>query len=153
MKFATLLRSVAYTRTELFFQRFNNETNDSKGNENIICTTPASILYKSIAGRYRPVSYPDGPITARYRFIKNAYWDGDSLQSHIDCFGIIDAYLGGICSAETQSGCLDENTECNDSICQCIAGFADINGTCKAGKPSIAHTGRFSSCIPCYYSF
>ena len=35
----------------------------------------ASILYKSIAGRYRPVSYPDGPITARYRFIKNAYWD------------------------------------------------------------------------------
>ena len=34
---------------------------------------PASILYKSIAGRYRPVSYPDGPITARYRFIKNAY--------------------------------------------------------------------------------
>ena len=37
--------------------------------------TPASILYKSIAGRYRPVSYPDGPITVRYRFIKNAYWD------------------------------------------------------------------------------
>ena len=35
---------------------------------------PASILYKSIAGRYRPVSYPDGPIAARYRFIKNAYW-------------------------------------------------------------------------------
>ena len=34
----------------------------------------ASILYKSIAGPYRPVSYPDGPITARYRFIKNAYW-------------------------------------------------------------------------------
>ena len=37
---------------------------------------PASILYKSIAGLCRPVSYPDGPITARYRFIKNAYWDG-----------------------------------------------------------------------------
>ena len=36
--------------------------------------SPASILYKSIAGRYRPVSYPDEPITARYRFIKNAYW-------------------------------------------------------------------------------
>ena len=35
---------------------------------------PASILYKSIAGRYRPVSYSDGPITARYRFIKNVYW-------------------------------------------------------------------------------
>ena len=37
-------------------------------------TAPASILYKSTAGRYRPVSYPDGPITAHYRFIKNAYW-------------------------------------------------------------------------------
>ena len=36
---------------------------------------PASILYQSIAGRYRPVSYPDGPITARYRFINNAQWD------------------------------------------------------------------------------
>ena len=43
--------------------------------ENYIEKTPASILYKSIAGRYRPVSYPDGPITARYIFIKNAYWD------------------------------------------------------------------------------
>ena len=37
--------------------------------------TPASILYKSIALRYRPVSYPDGPITDRYSFIKNASWD------------------------------------------------------------------------------
>ena len=37
--------------------------------------SPASILYKSTAGRYRSVSYPDGPITARYRLIKNAYWD------------------------------------------------------------------------------
>ena len=36
---------------------------------------PASILHKSIAGRYRPVSYPDGPITAHYRFMKNAYWE------------------------------------------------------------------------------
>ena len=35
---------------------------------------PASILYKCIAGCYRPVSYPDGPITARYTFIKNTYW-------------------------------------------------------------------------------
>ena len=40
----------------------------------ILKILPASILYKSIAGRYRPVSYPDGPITARYRFINNAYW-------------------------------------------------------------------------------
>ena len=36
---------------------------------------PVSILYKSIAGRYRPVRVADGPITARYRFIKNASWE------------------------------------------------------------------------------
>ena len=35
---------------------------------------PVSILFKSIAGRYRPVRVADGPITARYRFIKNASW-------------------------------------------------------------------------------
>ena len=35
---------------------------------------PVSILYKSIAGRYRPVRVADGPITARFRFIKNASW-------------------------------------------------------------------------------
>ena len=35
---------------------------------------PVSILYKSIAGRYRPVRLADGPITDRYRFIKNASW-------------------------------------------------------------------------------
>ena len=34
---------------------------------------PVSILYKSIAGRYRPVRVADGPITARYRF--NASWE------------------------------------------------------------------------------
>ena len=37
-------------------------------------TIPVSILYKSIAGRYRPVRVADGPIMARYRFIKNASW-------------------------------------------------------------------------------
>ena len=35
---------------------------------------PVSILYKSIAGRYRPVRIADGPTTARFRFIKNASW-------------------------------------------------------------------------------
>ena len=29
---------------------------------------PASILRKSTSGRHRPVSYPDGPMTAQYRF-------------------------------------------------------------------------------------
>ena len=34
-----------------------------------------SILHKSIAGRYRPVRLADGPITARYIFVKNASWE------------------------------------------------------------------------------
>ena len=51
---------------------------DSKGTN-----IPASIFYKSIAGRYRPVSYPDGPITARYRFIKNAYWDACTFTQSV----------------------------------------------------------------------
>ena len=33
-------------------------------------------LHKSIAGRSRPVRAADEPITARYRFIKNASWVG-----------------------------------------------------------------------------
>ena len=36
---------------------------------------PVSILYKSIAGRYRPVRVAYGPITARYRIVKNASWE------------------------------------------------------------------------------
>ena len=44
---------------------------------------PVSILYKSIAGRYRPVRVADGPITARYRFIKNASWDNRELSLDI----------------------------------------------------------------------
>ena len=51
-------------------------------------------------------------------------------------FPISDAYLGGICNAETPSGCFDENAGCNDSVCQCVVEFSDINGTCKAGKPA-----------------
>ena len=40
----------------------------------LYCYYPASILYKSIAGRYRAVRVADGPITARCKFIKNANW-------------------------------------------------------------------------------
>ena len=36
---------------------------------------PESILYKSIADRFRPARVADGPVTARYIFIKNASWD------------------------------------------------------------------------------
>ena len=45
-----------------------------KGPQSRDATFPESILYKSIAGRYRPVRVADGPITARYRFMKNACW-------------------------------------------------------------------------------
>ena len=41
---------------------------------------PVSILYKSIAVRYRPVRVADGPLTVRYRFIKNASWVDASLN-------------------------------------------------------------------------
>ena len=51
---------------------------------------PASILYKSSAGRYRPVRVADGPITARCRFIKNAYWavfkHNDNVLQRKECF-------------------------------------------------------------------
>ena len=52
--------------------------NETASNWTLPATIPVSSFYKSIAGRYRPVSYPDGPITARYRFIKNASWDATS---------------------------------------------------------------------------
>ena len=42
----------------------------------MIENTPVGILYKSTVGRYRPVRIPDGPIMARFRYIKNAIWDG-----------------------------------------------------------------------------
>ena len=44
---------------------------------------PVSILYKSMAGRYRPVRVADGPITARYRFIKNASWENSVVRSEV----------------------------------------------------------------------
>ena len=43
--------------------------------------SPVSILHKSTAGRYRPARYPDGPITARCRFLKNANWE--DLYFHV----------------------------------------------------------------------
>ena len=46
----------------------------TKSTSDMYTIYPVSILYKSIAGRYRPVRVADGPITARYRFIKNASW-------------------------------------------------------------------------------
>ena len=42
---------------------------------------PVSILHKSEVSRYRPANYPDGPITTRYRFIKNASWALSHLKN------------------------------------------------------------------------
>ena len=47
---------------------------------------PVSILYKSIAGRYRPVRVADGPRTARCRFIKNASWVAFISLYKVRCF-------------------------------------------------------------------
>ena len=69
---AELARRVVHVKIKLFYDGYAR-------------LFPASILYKSTAGRYRPVSYPDGPITARYRFIKNAYWVAFRL---FHCFGV-----------------------------------------------------------------
>ena len=60
-----VLRSVKAFNAEKLSVNFARPKIGQKGDELI----PASILYKSTAGRYRPVSYPDGPITARYRFM------------------------------------------------------------------------------------
>ena len=46
---------------------------------------PVSILYKSITGCYRPVRVADGPITVRYRFIKNASWVSAQSDQGLCC--------------------------------------------------------------------
>ena len=52
-----------------------------------VAVDPVSILYKSTAGRYRPVRVADGPITARCRFIKNASWgEANYLTENIRIF-------------------------------------------------------------------
>ena len=59
--------------------------------------TPVSILYKSIAGRYRPVRVADGPIAVRYRFIKNASWDNaDRDQTVPEQFDLSLLFCSGI---------------------------------------------------------
>ena len=53
---------------------FHNCVIDTVQIRSVFCAYLVSILYKSVAGRYRPVRVADGPITARYRFINNASW-------------------------------------------------------------------------------
>ena len=79
----TALHKLMLEQKTIFFFSFLHTNEYTKRNQNNIyfisllfrvvshCIArryPATILYKSIAGRYRPISYPDGPITARYRF-------------------------------------------------------------------------------------
>ena len=56
----------------LFILFINDIVNDINSNSRLLTDGaslyPASILRKSTSGRHRPVSYPDGPMTARYRF-------------------------------------------------------------------------------------
>ena len=69
--------------------------------------SPVSILYKSIAGRYRPVRVADRLITARCRFIKNASW-----ESHFHCMLPLPPMLNIFClitrpnKRQTQHGLL-----------------------------------------------
>ena len=66
--------SVPYMSLEFKFT-VSEHTIDSVGTDFCPChdirnkrNSPASILRKSTSGRHRPVSYPDGPMTARYIF-------------------------------------------------------------------------------------
>ena len=61
-----------------------NKKYEDKNDKNISrdIQNPASILYKSTAVRDRPVGVADRPITARYRFIKNASWGNASITKH-----------------------------------------------------------------------
>ena len=66
-----------FSHFEIFVNSFFTSLHDARQRlkrtytDNIACPKPvypASILRKSTSGRHRPVSYPDGPMTARYRF-------------------------------------------------------------------------------------
>ena len=59
-------RNIAYLRKLIFGAFIGN---------------PVNILYKSKAGCYRPVRVADGPITACYRFIKNASWESATIDN------------------------------------------------------------------------
>ena len=71
---------------------------------------PVSILYKSISGRHRPVSYPDGPITARYRFIKNAGW------AYINCDNKITDRIGCVSEPCMPYGRVRIRLSCQETI-------------------------------------
>ena len=94
---------------------------------------PASILYKSTAGRYRPVSYPDGPITTSCRFIKNAYCGIVEKKVYLiyskysekkslskQCRSELDAAFGQVCTVVIHSCFLDTSTGCKTIFVQIL---------------------------------
>ena len=87
-------------------------------------SVPDSILYKSIAGRYRPVSYPDGPITARYRFIKNAYW-GVTSECHVKM--VICKTLTGTLANSADPDQTPQNTVSDQSL-HCLLKLQEVMG-------------------------
>ena len=66
-----ILRSRLFTAA-LYIKYEDNDRREKSENQKGV--DQVSILYKSIAGRYRPIRVADGPITARCRCIKNASW-------------------------------------------------------------------------------
>ena len=71
---------------------------------------PLSFLHKSIAGRHQPVRVADGPITARYRFIKNGSWGANSVDQDPTPQSTILHYVR-TCSSETVSGNYPDTVE------------------------------------------
>ena len=58
-----------FTMRKMEMIKFKNTTKITTLNRRKhLVHTPASILRKSTSDRHRPVSYPDGPMTAQYRF-------------------------------------------------------------------------------------
>ena len=76
----------------------NQSTDSTSGSIDSECRLgkiPVSILYKSILGRYRPVSVhlADGSITARCSFIKNARWVNGSEWGYLRLFHLTRNFL------------------------------------------------------------
>ena len=80
-----------------------------EANSFLLEENPASILHESISGRYRPVSYPDGPITVRYRFMFNAYWEPISEEFKNNLYKV--AFLESVSFPLMN---MSENSKCSE---------------------------------------
>ena len=93
---------------------------------------PENILYKSIAGHYRPVRVADGPITACYRFIKNANW---VELSEIDVYSVLFFFCTGnnptkvceLCRGSGEQKCTSSDPHANfDGALRCLDSGGDV---------------------------